>query len=134
MEDGYVLLLFLWCNRDSFHVNHEGLVVPLSQEFLISLFLKLPCTFQAHIFIIGWWGWLRTFRIFLFFLSEFVQLSQIDYLATNLFHGIMEDLLVTTFRLYLGWDIACSLLDNLFFSYLLLLTALLLLLHLYKSY
>ena len=105
MEDGNVLLLFLRRDRDSFHVNHKGLVVPLRQELLICLFLKLPCTFQAHIFIIGWWSWHRTLRIFLFFLGVFVQLSQINYVPSNLFQGIKENLL-TTFPLYLAWAFA----------------------------
>ena len=133
MEDGNVLLLFLWRDRDSFHVNHKGLVVPLRQKLLICLFLKLPCTFQAHIFIIGWWSWHRTLRIFLFFLGVFVQLSQINYVPSNLFQGIKENLL-TTFPLYLAWAFAFRLLKHLFLGCLLLLSGHHFVLHLYKSY
>lgn len=134
MEDGDVLLLFLWRDRDGFHVNQEGLVVALRQEFLICLFLELPCTFQAHILVIARWGWLRTFRIFLFFLSLLVQLSQINYLPANLFQGIVEDILFA-FPRCLAWDVRVSRLQHFREGLLLLyLCARDLLLHLYKSY
>ena len=109
VEDSNVLLLFLGRDRDGFHVNQEGLVVALRQEFLIRLFLELPCTFQAHIFVKARWSWLRTFRIFLFFLCLLVQLSQINYLAANLFQGIMEDILFA-FSLSLARDVRISML------------------------